>query len=179
MAVLHGITASVLAVLFELLAGNAGLLLPFTVCVLYRVTLKFAPIQVFFAGFFAGVFFDMLYWRSIPGTAIVYGGSLVAVRLICDRGRQKKPLLSAAAAGILLGIFSIIPLAVLHRFYLGLPGISLSSAVAGVTAALILELLISPRNENKKETSAPPLKGAAGKRTVKRPRRRNAPEKKE
>lgn len=145
MAVLHGIAALAAAILLELLVGNGALLIPLTVCVLYRVTLKFPPVCVFFAGFFAGLFFDMLYWRAFPGTAIVYGGAILAVRLICDRKREKHPFLSAVSAGVLLGIFSIIPLAAMHRFYLGLPGVSSVSILSGIISALILELLISPR----------------------------------
>ena len=176
MAVLHGITALVLAILLELLAGNAALVIPFTVCVLYRVTLRFRPEWVFAAGFFSGLFFDMLYWRAFPGTAIVYGVSLLAVRLICDRSRKKTPVISAAAAGLMLGVFSILPMAVLHRFYLGLPGISGVSALSGIIAALILELLIFPRSGIKKEV--PERKTPEKAQRGKTPRRRSAAPKK-
>lgn len=169
MALIHGIAALAAAILLELLAGNGALLIPFTVCVLYRVTLKFPPAAVFFAGFFAGLFFDMLYWRSFPVTAIVYGSAVWMVRMICDRKREKHPLQSASAAGILLGLFSIIPLAALHRFYLGMPGVSAASIIGGIIAALILELLISPRKVSKKEPERQvPEKEKVPKRTLKK-----------
>ena len=128
--ILHGAAALVLAVLLELLAGDLALVLPLSGCVLYRITAGTNYCVVFISGCAAGLLIDLLYWRTFPVTALVFGLGLTAARWLCRRIAFENRFAAALTGGFLVGLFIIVPMTVANTLRSGFRTIT-ARAVAG------------------------------------------------
>lgn len=145
--VFHGIAALLFALLLELFAGNWYVVVPFSSCVLNRITAKFSLPWVFLSGFFTGLVLDLIYWRIYPGAALATGLTVTAVRLICDRSKISSTLGKSLFMGALTGIFSVF-LMVLFTGYADSRRFPVPyHMVTSVAGALIFQLLISVRKQ--------------------------------
>lgn len=163
--VLHGATALVLAVLLELLVGDLALGLPLSGCVLHRITAKADHCVIFISGFGVGLLFDLLYWRTFPVTALVFGAGLTAARWLCRRADFKNRFAAALFGGSLIGLFTIVPLTIVNTLQSGFRTISTGTVLAGIAGAALFQLLISPC----------PEKSPAGGESPERPAPRRKP----
>ena len=80
MNIFHGIAALAFAHLLELFAGNLQTVLPFSICVLNRITAKFSLPWVFLCGFFSGMIFTVVYCfivYFITGRSMQIGASYI------------------------------------------------------------------------------------------------------
>ena len=149
MNIFHGIAALAFAHLLELFAGNMQAVLPFSICVLNRITAKFSLPWLFLCGFFSGMVFDLIYWRTFPAAAVASGVTLLLVRNISDRAAIKNRFADALFKGALSGALVLFLTTAMQGSHTGvcLPrNLYLLTAVAG---AALFQLLISPgKNKN-------------------------------
>ena len=142
--VLHGAAALVLAVLLELLAGDLALVLPLSGCVLHRITAGANYCVIFLSGFGVGLLFDLLYWRTFPVTALVFGLGLTAARWLCRRAAIENRFAAALFGGLLVGLFTIVPLTAANAFRSGFRTVTAGTMFAGIAGAALFQLLICP-----------------------------------
>ena len=156
--ILHGAAALVLAVLLELLAGDLALVLPLSGCVLHRITAKANYCVVFVSGFGVGLLFDLLYWRTFPVTALVFGSGLAAARWLCRRTNLENRFADALLGGLFVGLFTVVPLTVVNTLRSGFRTISAGTVLAGIAGAVLFQLLICPGSGKSAGAGEPPLK---------------------
>lgn len=155
--ILHGFAALLFALLLELFAGNIFAVIPFSSCVLNRVTEKFPLPFVFLSGFLTGLVLDLIYWRSYPGSALAAGTTVTLVRLISDRSKISNSLLNALLKGALTGIFSVF-LMVLFNGYADSRRLPEKYHIAtSFCGAVIFQLLISVRRSQGNAAPEHPL----------------------
>ena len=142
--VLHGAAALVLAVLLELLAGDLALALPLSGCVLHRITAGANYSVIFASGFGIGLLFDLLYWRPFPATALVFGLGLTAARWLCRRAGSENRFGAALFGGLLVGIFTIVPLTAVNTLRSGFRTVTAGTVLTGIAGAALFQLLICP-----------------------------------
>lgn len=168
--ILHGATALVLAVLLELLAGDLALVLPLSACVLHRITAKANYCVIFISGFGVGLLFDLLYWRTFPVTALVFGAGLTAARWLCRRTGIENRFAAALFGGFLIGLFTIVSLTVVNTLRSGFRTIPTGTVLAGIAGAALFQLLISPGPEKSPGGGEAPERPAPRQKTPHRPR---------
>ena len=169
--VLHGAAALVLAVLLELLAGDLALVLPLSGCVLHRITAGANYCVIFASGFGVGLLFDLLYWRSFPGTALVFGAGLSAARWLCRRADFENRFAAALFGGALVGLFTILPLTAANTLQSGFRTVTGGTVLAGIAGAALFQLLICP-GPGKAPAGEPnvPERPASRRKPLRRPR---------
>ena len=163
--ILHGATALILAVLLELLAGDLALVLPLSACVLHRITAKADYCVIFISGFGVGLLFDLLYWRTFPVTALVFGAGLTAACWLCRRTAPENRFAAALFGGFLIGLFTIVPLTAVNTLRSGFRTVPARTVLTGIAGAALFQLLISPG----------PEKSPGGRETPERPVPRQKP----
>ena len=168
--ILHGATALVLAVLLELLVGDLALVLPLSGCVLHRITAKADYCVIFISGFGVGLLFDLLYWRTFPITALVFGAGLTAARWLCRRTAPENRFAAALFGGFLIGLFTIVPLTVVNTLQSGFRTISTGTVLAGIAGAALFQLLISPGQEKSPAGGESPERPAPRRKPLHKPR---------
>jgi hypothetical protein len=177
MNIFHGIAALAFAHLLELFAGNLQTVLPFSICVLNRITAKFSLPWVFLCGFFSGMIFDLIYWRTFPVSAVASGVTLLLVRNISDRAAVKNRFADALLKGALSGALVLFLTTAMQGSHTGafLPrNLYLLTAVAG---AAFFQLLISPgknRNNDVPERNLPKDRESGSGKPFTRSGRRNS-----
>ena len=172
--ILHGAAALVLAVLLELLAGDFALVLPLSGCVLHRITEKADYCVIFVSGFGVGLLFDLLYWRTFPVTALVFGLGLTAARWLCRRLALENRFAAALAGGLLVGLFTVVPLTVVNTLRSGFRTIPAGTVLAGIAGAALFQLLICPGSGKASGAGEPalnvPKRPAPRQKQLRRPR---------
>lgn len=156
MNILHGIAALLFALLLELFAGNWYVVIPFSCCVLNRVTARFPLPWLFLCGFLTGLVLDLIYWRTYPGSALATALTVLAVRVLTEKSKITNALLKALFTGALTGVFSVFLMALFTGYADSgrLPaGCHIITSFAG---AMIFQLLISPGKSLTPERSAGP-----------------------
>ena len=170
--ILHGAAALVLAVLLELLAGDLALVLPLSGCVLHRITAKANYCVIFISGFGVGLLFDLLYWRTFPVTALVFGAGLTAARWLCRRTGSENRFAAALFGGFLVGLFTIVPLTAAHTLRSGFRTIPAGTVLAGIAGAALFQLLITPAPEKSPGSGEAPERPAERQKPLRRPRKK-------
>ena len=176
MKIFHAVTALLFAHLLELFAGNLNAVIPFSACVLNRITAKMSYGVVFLCGFLSGLLFDLIYWRTFPAAALATGVTVLLVRFLSDRAgiksRFSDALFKGALTGLLLPILNCLLLSPSTGSFFP-RAMYLVTSLAG---AVIGQLLISaPRSGNNEpsEQNLPKEKGS-GKPSVRSGRRGSA-----
>ena len=170
--ILHGIAAVAAAVLLELFTGGWGWVIPFTACILNRVTAKFPLPWVFLSALGTGLIFDLIYWRKFPAAALSVGLTVPAVRLAREALKVQNRFAAALVSGLFTGVLLVFLMALLQGYPDGrrLPvKLHLITSVAG---ALVFQTLISPLGSKSREIpERQPQSGEA-------PEKKSAPRKK-
>lgn len=153
--ILHGIAALLLGVLLELLAGNWYVVIPFSLCVLNRITARYPLPWVFLCGFLTGLVMDLIYWRSVPGSALAAGLTVLAVRLLSDRAKIRITFFDSLFKGALTGLLAVVLTALFcgyadsrrfpYKYHL----------ITSLSGATILQVLISPFKKGSEGSERP------------------------
>jgi cell shape-determining protein MreD len=151
MNILHAGTGMALAMLLELFAGNWGVVIPFAVCVLDRITEKFPLPWMLVTGFCSGLVFDLIFWRKFPAAALSTALTLLLVRAIVGRAKIGNRFFRSLYSGFLIGLFSVLLMALLNGYPDGRRFPLKSHLFSAVAGALIFRTLISPVRSNDKE----------------------------
>ena len=159
--ILHGTAALLFAVLLELFAGNWYVVIPFSICVLNRITEKFPLPYVFLSGFLTGLIMDLIYWRSYPGSALATGFTVLIVRLVADRSKIRSSLLKGGLKGVITGVLAVFLMALFNGYADGRRFPRKYHLVSSFCSAVVIQVLISRR---KGESDAPERKAPQGKK---------------
>ena len=151
MNILHAVTGMALAILLELFAGNWGLVIPFGICVLDRVTERFPPAWMVLTGFCSGLIFDLIFWRKFPAAALTAVFTLLAVRWIAGRSKVENRFLRSLFAGALIGLLTVIFMALLNGYPDGRRFPLKSHLFSAFAGAVIFRTLITPLKASGKE----------------------------
>ena len=165
--ILHGTAALLFAVLLELFAGNWYVVIPFSICVLNRITEKFPLPYVFLCGFFTGLVMDLIYWRAYPGSALATGFTVLIVHLAAARSKIRFPLFRGALQGVITGVLAVFLMALFNGYADGRRVPRKYHLVTSFCGAVVIQVLISSRSGEKE---APERKAAAGKKESGSPR---------
>ena len=163
--ILHGTAALLFAVLLELFAGNWYVVIPFSICVLNRITEKFPLPWVFLSGFLTGLVMDLIYWRAYPGSALAAGFTVLAVRIIADRSKVRSPLLKGLLKGVVTGVLAVFLMALFNGYADGRRFPRKYHLVTSFCGAVVLQVLISRRRSGNEspERQIPQGKKESGK----------------
>lgn len=155
MNIFHGIAALLFALLLELFAGNWYVVIPFSLCVLNRITARFALPYVFLCGFLTGLVLDLIYWRIYPGSALAAGSTLLAVRLLSDRAKISNTLLNALFKGALTGVLALFLMALFNGYADNRRVPYKYHLLTSFCGAVVFQVLISARSGNSGTEHAP------------------------
>ena len=164
MNIFHGIAALLFALLLELFAGNWYVVIPFSLCVLNRITARFALPYVFLCGFLTGLVLDLIYWRIYPGSALAAGFTVLTVRLLSDRAKISNTLLNALFKGALTGVLALFLMALFNGYSDNRRVPYKYHLLTSFCGAVVFQVLISARsgNSGKPEHAAPKEKKTPG-----------------
>lgn len=164
MNIFHGIAALLFALLLELFAGNWYVVVPFSLCVLNRITAKFSLPWVFLCGFLTGLVLDLIYWRIYPGSALAAGFTVLAVRMIADRSKITNTLFSALFKGALTGVLAVFLMALFNGYADNRRFPYKYHLLTSFCGAVIFQAMISPgTGGDKNERGVPREKKESGK----------------
>lgn len=157
--ILHGFAALLFGVLLELIAGNWYVVVPFSLCVLNRITARFALPYVFLCGFLTGLVLDLIYWRAYPGSALAAGFTVLIVRVLSDRARIRVSFLDSLFKGALTGVLAVVLMALFSGYADNRRFPYKYHLVTSFTGAVLLQVLISPGRRNAEGTDLPVPQG--------------------
>ena len=143
--ILHGIAALLFAILLELFAGNWYVVIPFSICVLNRITEKFPLPYVFLCGFFTGLVMDLIYWRAYPGSALATGFTVLIVHLAAARSKIRFPLFRGALQGVITGVLAVFLMALFNGYADGRRVPRKYHLVTSFCGAVVIQVLLSRR----------------------------------
>ena len=171
MNILHAVTGMAFAMLLELFAGNWGLVIPFGICVLDRITEKFPLPWMMLTGFCSGLVFDLIFWRKFPAAALTTVFTLLAVRWIAGRSKVENRFLRSLFSGFLIGLLTVVFMSLLNGYPDGRRFPLRSHLFSALAGAVIFRTLISPlRSAGKEppERKLPPEEDASEKKKAPR-----------
>ena len=143
--ILHGVAALLFGILLELFAGNWYVVLPFSICVLNKITEKFSLPWVFLCGFLTGLVMDLIYWRAYPGSALATAFTVLTVRLAADRSKIRFPLLKGLLKGAITGVLSLFLMALFNGYADGRRVPRKYHLVTSFCGAVVIQVLLSRR----------------------------------
>lgn len=158
--ILHGCAALLLGVLLELLAGNWYAVIPFSLCVLNRITVRFSLPYVFLCGFLTGLVMDLIYWRAYPGSALAAGFTVLTVRVLSDRMKIRTAFFESLFKGVITGGLAVF-LMVLFNGYADSRRLPYKyHLVTSLAGGVVFQVLISPLKKEKEPPERPRSTGS-------------------
>ena len=151
MNILHAAAGMAFAMLLELFAGNWGLVIPFSICVLDRVTARFPLPWMMLTGFCSGLVFDLIFWRKFPAAALSTVFTLLAVRWIVGRSKAENRFLRSLFSGVLIGLLTVIFMSLLNGYPDGRRFPLKNHLFSALAGAVIFRTLITPLRSSGKE----------------------------